>query len=241
MNQHLRSALRFATYIRAMGGEPIPYRHGSHWEWALDLQRQHERLRQGLDPNIVSAAKRSARELIGRMGYRLAAEEATPVQVPASDGENSFGVAGFDHDIAMPVAETNALRSEVEKKARRLAEIQCRRKFRHDNYWTAVQHALRLGRDVRTYACPICDGIHCGNPPDSERTREYRRARKRLRTIHKRLVALDEEWVALVREKKALLRQLGESDVLAAMMSEITGQIRRLAKLVGLWARTGPA
>jgi hypothetical protein len=68
-----------------------------------------------------------------------------------------------------------------------------------------------------------------GHPPN-ERTREYRRARRRLRTIEKRLLALDEEWIGLVGEKRALLRQLGERDGLATMISDITGHIRRLAR-----------
>lgn len=80
MYDHQRDALRFAAYIRAMGDEPIPFRHGSHREWALALQRQHERLRRSLDPEVTRAAKASVRELVRWKGYRVAAEEATPIQ-----------------------------------------------------------------------------------------------------------------------------------------------------------------
>lgn len=79
MNPHQRTALRFAVYIRALGGDPIPFRHGTHREWALDLQRQHERLRQGVPPELAKAAKISARAIIRRKGYRLAAEEVEPM------------------------------------------------------------------------------------------------------------------------------------------------------------------
>lgn len=123
------------------------------------------------------------------------------------------GTVSADQEIATAVVQTNTPPSEAGHKAWNLAMIQCRRKLRHENYWTAVQHALHLGRDVRTYLCPVCEGIHCGNPPGSELTRQYRRARKRWRVIERRLVALDAEWAALVREKKVLLRQIGNGDV----------------------------
>jgi len=236
MNKHLRTGLRFCVYIRAIGGEPVPFRHGSHREWALDLQRQHERLRRGTDPEHVKAAKSSAKALIRQMGYRKAAEEVVPVQVGGAGVQSPCVHCGdYSHLHAPAIADAIDEAQAAERgDADRLAELQCRRKLRHANYWTAVQHALHLGRDVRTYPCPVCEGIHCGHPPESDLTRQYRRARKRLRVIDKRLVALDEEWIALVQEKKALLPQLGEPDVLAVMLGEIQGSIRRLLNIVSL-------
>jgi len=57
MNKSLRSALRFAAYIRAMGDQPLPIEHRNPRQWALDLQRQHERLRQNIPPEFAKAAK----------------------------------------------------------------------------------------------------------------------------------------------------------------------------------------
>lgn len=235
MNPHLRTALRWVVYIRTMGGEPIPFQHGSHREWALALQRQHEQLRLGVAPEFCKTAKLSARALIKQKGYRRAANEAVPVSVCTSSAAEPWG--GPDGCEYVP-ADTNDPRGQLlsakEPRALKRAENACCHKVRHPHHLSAVLHAIRLGKDVRVFECQACGFLHVGHDPETPGTRDYRRARKRLRAVEKRLLALDDEWIRIVREKQVLLRKFGEPDVPAAMMSEIAGQIRRLAKLLKL-------
>ena len=47
-------------------------------------------------------------------------------------------------------------------------EANCRRKIRHENYWTALRHAVGIpdNETIVIYPCPICLGIHCGHGID---------------------------------------------------------------------------
>ena len=47
---------------------------------------------------------------------------------------------------------------------RKKYERQCQRKFRHENYLTALHHAMQLAKnDIVIYPCGICDGLHLGH------------------------------------------------------------------------------
>ena len=231
MNKNLRTALRFSAYIRAMGDEPIPFRHGSHREWALELQRQHESSRQTLDPEAAKAAKTAARALIRRRGYRRAAEETLPVRLSAFEaGKPRDNPGDADQEPATASDQTCAVFSPRERRETKRDEHVCRHKLRHTDHLSATLHALRLGNDVRVFECEVCDGLHVGHDPESPLTRQYRRARKRSRTIEKRLAELDNEWIALVRERSQLRRELGRPDGIAEMASEIIRYIRRLLR-----------
>jgi len=47
-------------------------------------------------------------------------------------------------------------------------ESRCRRKLRHDDYWSALRHAATIpdNATVVIYPCPVCPGIHCGHGID---------------------------------------------------------------------------
>lgn len=85
MNSNRRTALRFAICICAIGGERIPIQRRSPSQWALDLQRQLERMRRGLSPEIAKAPKAAARALIRRKGYRRAVTEAVSAQTTSPE------------------------------------------------------------------------------------------------------------------------------------------------------------
>ncbi len=228
MNQHQRTAFRFAAYIRALGGEPIPFHHGSHREWALDLQRQHDRMRQRIAPDQAKAAKTTARALIRRKGYRRAAAEATPVQMTVpSGGERAGDIGGVRGEADNPSDQSAPVLSAKERRALRAELRRCRRKLRHQNYMSAVLHAMRLGDDVQIYPC-ACGGLHVGHREENAHIRQYRRAQKRLQVIESRLGALEKERKALIRERSQIMRKLrnlgGSGDVLA----EVTKRLHRL-------------
>lgn len=207
MNKNLRNALRLSAYIRALGSEPITFHHGNHFDYARDLHRQHERLRQCLDPALVKAAQASARARIRHVGYRRAAEETPPFQKPASIAGNALARPG---DVAPAIiSPAMGAASAKERKQLRNDTYLCRRKLRHPNYWTAVMHALQLGKGAQTYECWVCGGIHVGHAPDDQRAQRYRQARRRLREIEDRLAALDLERKALVRERSDLVKEVG--------------------------------
>jgi hypothetical protein len=47
---------------------------------------------------------------------------------------------------------------------RKKHERQCKRKFRHENYLTALHHAMQLSKnDIVIYPCGICNGLHLGH------------------------------------------------------------------------------
>jgi len=47
---------------------------------------------------------------------------------------------------------------------RKKYERQCQRKFRHENYLSALHHAMQLSKnDIVIYPCGICDGLHLGH------------------------------------------------------------------------------
>jgi len=229
MNKNLRSALRFAACIRAMGGQPLPIEHRNLRQWALDLQRQHERLRQGMAPEVARAAKVAARALIRQKGYQRAAEEAVPPLASNSPAnEVSAYPGGLDHESATTSDKDVGVLSSKERRAMKRDEILCRRKIRHSNLWSALRHAREIGHGAHTYQCWICGGIHVGHHPDSERTREYRRVRRRLQAIGNRLVALEREREALISERSQLMRDLGKADGLALIHPGFAQGMHRL-------------
>lgn len=210
MNQHQRTALRFCAYIRALGGEPITFRHESYRDYARDLHRQHERLRQSLDPSLVKAAQVSARALIRTVGYRRAAE-ISPVQRPIPAAVNALA-SPSDVASAITSPATGAASARERKKLRNDAYL-CGRKLRHADYWSAIRHLLLLGDpDLRIYPCSACEGgLHVGHDPASATAKRRRKARRRLRVVENRLNELEVERRALEHERAALRQELGET------------------------------
>lgn len=228
MNNHLRTALRWVVYIRTMSGEPVPFHHGSHLEWALHLQRQHERLRRAMAPELARTAKASAKDLIRRNNYRATAEEATPIPGCVPDAQHGSEASSAGQEGAIGTEQMLTAKSPSNAWS---PDASCRRKLRHPDLWSALVHARRLGGGVRVYICD-CGGAHVGHPPN-DRTREYRKARRRLKVIERRLVSLDRERGILVEEKNELLRQIGEPDLLRIMISGIAKQVLRAARIFG--------
>jgi hypothetical protein len=211
MNNDLRNALRFVAYIRAMGGDPVPSGHASYREWAMELQRQHERLRRCVSPDEAKKAKAAARDFIRRKGYRRAAEEVVPVQdAPPDFEQRPCDKPGFaDHVTRSTSDESRSVISPKERRTLKRDEYLCRRKVRHPNYWTAVLHARRLGPEIRIYECCVCDGLHVGHDPNGEIAQHRANARKRLNAILKRVTALESERESLLRERISVCRALG--------------------------------
>jgi hypothetical protein len=54
--------------------------------------------------------------------------------------------------------------AETFKVSRIKFELQCRRKLRHENYLSAMHHAMQLSQeDIVIYPCGICNGLHLGH------------------------------------------------------------------------------
>jgi hypothetical protein len=84
----------------------------------------------------------------------------------------------------------------------------CRRKLRHVDFLSALKHASGLGeQDIHIYRCQVCDGLHIGHDPSSERLKVHKKLRKKLNAIAKRLQVLELEKQQLEDRKRALIAQ----------------------------------
>lgn len=230
MNKNLRSANRFVTFIRAIGGEPIPFGHDNYRDWARALQRQYDQLRQKLDRDTVRSAQSYARTAFRRVGYRRAAEEAVPIRAtPSAAPVSRASFGSVARETIGPSIQSDPALSAKQRRAMKRDQYVCRSKLRHLDYWSAMLHSKRLGPELRVYHCEICEGLHVAHDPMSPRTEQYRHARRRLRTINNKLVALTLERESLVRERDRLLRELGHEAGLRPIAPTLAAVVRRLA------------
>lgn len=228
MNQNLRTPRRLSAYIRALGGEPVAFRHSSHREYARDLQRQYEQVRQSLDPELARAAKAAARAVIRQIGYRRAAEETPPVQNPTASAQNKLANAvEIISSAPNPSCEAEVSASEW-KKVRKDVYL-CRRKLRHIEYWSAIRHAVLLGDPVlRVFPC-VCGGLHVGHDPTSQTAKRRRKTRRRLRAIANRLLDLEAERKALELERTALRHEVSPAGASVELLeARLAARLRQL-------------
>ena len=220
MGASKRSALRFAVYIRCLGGEPLPFAHKGYRAYALALQRQYEQLRQTLDPVAAQEARRAGRLLIRQKSLLVAASNSFLVIPPDSsthDGQQDPGSTTMPAKSASTKINGSSATADSEgenlRKAQRLRmkdARNCRRKIRHSNYLSALQHACNLAQnDINIYPCPICDGLHLGHDPSSETVKKRKQVRKKLNRIAQRLQALEREKRQLEDQRRALIVEQG--------------------------------
>jgi hypothetical protein len=211
MGKSKQSALRFALYVKALGGEPVPFNQRDFGTYAIALQQQYEELRHSLDRKVVVEARNAARALIRKQTLAVAAQAIIPISQSASRDEEAL-------DAAFPTAgqinvTSNAIlheetrscmpsRSDVSSSR---AVWNCQRKIRHPDYLSAIKHARCLGdEELNIYPCSACSGLHVGHDPHSETVKQRRYARRQLQSIAKRLELLDTEKHRLRLQQKTL-------------------------------------
>lgn len=177
-------AWRYIVHIRELGGEPILYAHGNHRAYAAALQHQYTRLSWQSTRTEIKAAKARAVALIKQKGLMKAAGIASPDQIsplPAVPAQQPGPPKPAVDEVFEPASTEDTAPIEVTVRITKSDAWNCRRKIRHQNSLSAMQHASQLqGHEVSVYGCPVCNGIHVGHDPDGEQTRRYRRLTRRL-------------------------------------------------------------
>lgn len=215
MGASKRTALRFVVYIRALGGQPLPFDHWDYRTYAAALQSQFDKLRQAADPAIAREARIAGRALIREKTLTVAAGDLLSAIPSMTNSQREAGRAtatvretspkNSDDLISVTTQEEESLKSGgLNSKDR----WNCRRKLRHRNYLSALHHASRLEHpDLNIYPCTVCDGLHVGHDSTGESVRWLRKASKKLRAIESRLHELDRERQELEGQKKTLLEE----------------------------------
>ena len=189
-----RLVWRLSLYIHALGGIPSPYAGQPLATYADELQRQYQRVREELGPEVSRAARIAWRAAIRKHGLVKAASEfacsggSVPDNLPGTVDEPKRQYSPKSRHEAL-----NGGGSASEGSRRELSN--CRRKLRHTNFLTALLHARLLqDEDLRIYPCPLCQGLHVGHDP-GRRARERRRITYQLRSLDRRLQELERERV----------------------------------------------
>jgi hypothetical protein len=197
LSKHRRLALRFCIYIKALGAVPLAYQGQSVEAYAIVLQKQYENLRHECGAEASRAALIAGRAKIKEKGFAEIAAEF-PFAVPPTRKKRRGPKTPTD---SRPTEQSAPATSRNGSERLRKGELyNCRRKFRHINYLSALLHARRLhDDDLHIYGCDICDGLHVGHDASAS-------ARRR-RRITKQLVALQTKIEELDRERTQLRRQ----------------------------------
>ena len=189
MGASKRTALRFAVYIRGLGGEPLPFAHKDYRAYAAALHRQYNKLRLAFNPTVVKEARAAGRLRIRRQSLVLAAGNSLP-GIPsiahASDDQHNPSHALSLLKTARAQLRRASSMGEVE--AENLPKTQrqsakdawnCRRKIRHSDYLSAIRHASRLQQqELNIYPRYF---FWSGSGPGSLRLRIFRAWMKRSR------------------------------------------------------------
>jgi hypothetical protein len=148
MGASKRTALRFAVYIRGLGGEPLPFAHTDYRAYTVALQRQYDNLRLALDPTVVKEARAAGRILIRRQSLAVAAGNsisAIPSIAHCTDYQQnpSHAVSLLKTASAQRRGESSMVEAEagnLPKTQRQSAKDawNCRRKIRHSDYLSAI-------------------------------------------------------------------------------------------------------
>lgn len=207
---HKQRALRYVVYIHALGGSPLPYAHKSYRGYAIDLQRQYDELRKQCPAEVAAAARIDGRSLIRLHSLSQAAERITPgcscagqLVVLKSEpvrGEFVANCSILKQQLPIFVGEDK----RPSPRENRKAEFNCRRKLRHEDFWSALLHIRHLGREgVTIYPCGVCGGLHVGH--DREHSKKRRLAKRELDHLDERLRALEQERMKLQERKRSLI------------------------------------
>jgi hypothetical protein len=89
MNEPMRTAMRFAVYIRALGAEPLPFGRKTYRAYAVALQRQYDELLRTVEPAIAREARIAGRALIRKQTLPVAAGDLFPTQQPPRVAKSS--------------------------------------------------------------------------------------------------------------------------------------------------------
>lgn len=206
------AAMRLALYIRELGAEPVSLQGNKYRDWERRLQRQYQELREGLGKDASQAARMRGRALIRREGLASAVAYLLPA-TRRTRRRNRAGAKAAASELCLqnPVAEIPAETSEGAAGVPVTTNpATCHRKYRHENFLTAMFHARRIhsaGLDV--YPCDICGGLHVGHNPADENVKRARAVRRRLRSIDRQLAGIERQFEVLRREREQLLAELG--------------------------------
>lgn len=138
--------------------------------YATVLQQQYEGLLSALSPEQARNGRVRARDLISRTGLKRAAEQS--IEVAVAGLHETGPVTGPAVPVPTPdaVATPSGPDDENDTINVRLGEKQpitrddiwnCRRKLRHYNFLTAIQHASQLGMPgIQVYPCSVSAAHH---------------------------------------------------------------------------------
>jgi len=212
MGASKRKALRFAVYIKCLGGEPLPHAHVDYRAYATALQSQYDRLKQTLDPAAVQEARKAGRLLIRRKSLTVVMEKVLPAisSNPPGIGHSHIQGSALPAESDRSSSELCLAKAEnIHPQVLRRAIVRdlrnCQRKMRHLDYLSALKHACRLGDDINIYPCHLCRGLHVGHDPSSKKVKERKKVSRRLNVIAKRLEVLDRERHHLESERRVII------------------------------------
>jgi hypothetical protein len=107
MRASKKTALRFVVYIRALGGQPLPFDHRDYRAYAAALQSQFDKLRQAVDPAIAREARIVGRALIREKTLTIAAGDGLSANISGPSVAHSQGDAGRATAMVMQTSQKN--------------------------------------------------------------------------------------------------------------------------------------
>jgi len=144
MGASKKTALRSVVYIRALGGQPLPFEHWDYRAYAAALQSQSDKLRQAVDPAIARETQIVGRALIREKTLTIAAGDVLSANISVPSVAHSPGEAGRATALVMETSQKNgdALTSATTQEEVSLKSggpgstcvWNCRRKLRQRNY-----------------------------------------------------------------------------------------------------------
>src|SRR5664279_2046777 len=84
---------------------------------------------------------------------------------------------------------------------------QCQRKFKHENYLTALHHAIQLSKNhIVIYPCGISDGLHLGHGFARHAAHCNRERDRLIAPLNKELAIVRQ----MIRQQESTIKQLEE-------------------------------
>lgn len=204
LSKNRRLVLRLSLYLEQMGVLPINYEGQPLSEYVAELQEQYQMLKGELGQEAYAAARASGRQLIRTLGFAaIQATLETAHLLRLDNRQTDSGVHGSMSGKAQAVPG-------LDEKERLLchAASNCRRKWMHLDYLSAILHARRLAdQDLNIYPCPVCFGLHVGHRQDAE-ARRRRSIIKELGALNPRIAELGRRYADLLEQRKKLAAAL---------------------------------